>query len=85
MGEVPKEGFRKGGWVHRKNRLKSDRYHYNQDRERNQIVEVPNKGVSGTYQVVRVLGYLLMFVYRCCLMRYHSKGYQQGLQGCPTM
>jgi hypothetical protein len=32
----------------------------------------------------RASGDLGRSIYRCCLMCYHSKGYQQGLQGWPT-
>jgi hypothetical protein len=32
----------------------------------------------------RALGNLGRSIHRCCLMHYHSKGYQQGLQGWPT-
>jgi hypothetical protein len=68
MGEVPKEGVGKGGWVHEKNRLKSDRYHCNQDRERNPMVEVPNKGVNGTtilFFFFYSYGVILRFEYFC--------------------
>jgi hypothetical protein len=48
MGEVTNEGVGKGGQVHKKIRIKNDRYQYNQYKERNPMVEVLNKGASGT-------------------------------------
>jgi hypothetical protein len=38
----------KGGWVHRKKRLRSDRYHDDQSEERNPMGYVTNKDVGGT-------------------------------------
>jgi hypothetical protein len=43
---VENKGVGKGGRVHGKNRLKNDRYHDNQDKERNPMGEVPNEGVG---------------------------------------
>jgi len=42
---VTNKGVEKGGRVHQKNRLKNDRYHENNDKERNPMGEVPNEGV----------------------------------------
>jgi hypothetical protein len=43
---VENKGVEKGSWVHRKNRNKNDRYHDNQDKERNPMGEVLEESVG---------------------------------------
>jgi hypothetical protein len=53
---VENKGVGKGVWVHGKNRLKSDRYHCDHDKERNPMGEVPNEGGGKGGWVHRKIG-----------------------------